>query len=895
MKFGFLIHPLTNETKELMQLDACGMLRDNWGSNILQFCLDLHGATEALKKVAGVSAARMVDELAGLASPAGARAHGRLYEIPMDARGILESPGQAIEYMEQAVDLAADWGARIVGLGSMTGIVGGQGEHLAGRGPLPVTTGNSLTVYAALQSVLIACAETDIDLRRETVAVVGIPGSIAAAAARWLASRCRRLLLVGRRPSPRAARLAAELSAEFLVEIPPALSRARVVVSATSTGDCIDPDLLLRGSVVIDVAVPTDVMSPTVPRDDVLLLSGGLARVPDTMPRDSMFLGFYQGVVPCCLGETMVLALEERAECFSLGRDLNLDRIEEIGLLARKHGFDFSGLFSFGQKLEPSALARFRKAVVRRRLEHRHDAARNGAHTNGHSNGTNHPKASPPPQTESTIAQLAGRAAQLHERYINPILVGLGNKNGFIKTFVRGQGNELWDADGKAYLDFVAGFGSANLGHNHPAVVRSVHAALDEQAPGFTPSAINPLAAALAEQLIALAPPGLEMVFFANSGTEAVEAALKLARASTGRHGLLSCERSFHGKSLGSLSVTGNGAYQRPFGPLLPECQAIPFGDAAALERALQTRRFAAFIVEPIQGEGGMIVPPAGYLRAAQGLCRAAGTLLIVDEVQTGMGRTGTLFAVDEEGVEPDVLTLAKSLGGGLAPLGAMLCRRDLWMKAYGSAQTFALHTSTFGGGSLACAAGLATLRVLRDEDLCAKARARGLQLQQGLQDLADRCDLVRGVRGRGLMLGLEFEPMPDTMVAHFKGMDPSGSTALLVPNLDELIHSIPGIYAMQIMLQAHGIYTQVARSNPRVLRVQPPLTITEDEVRRFLEALESTCHELQFLNQTVDSIIRKSIGALRVESQPAARAFVSAGHIMEPVAHANGRVGGNM
>ncbi|MGH7171084.1 MAG: hypothetical protein ACRELG_12465, partial [Gemmataceae bacterium] len=417
MKFGFLIHPLTNETKELMRLDAGGVLRDNWGNNILQFCLDLHGATEALKHQAGddaVSEARMVDELAELVSPAAARADGRLYEIPMDARSILEDPGRAIEYMEQGVDRAAEWGARVVGLGSMTGIVGGQGEHLARRGPLPVTTGNSLTVYAALQSLLIACAETDIDLRRETVAVVGIPGSIAAAAARWLAPRCRRLLLVGRRPSPRASRLAAELSAEFLVDIPSALSQACVVVSATSTGDCIDSSLLLPGSVVIDVAVPTDVTSPKVPRYDVLLLSGGLARVPDTMPRDSMFLGFYQGVIPCCLGETMVLALEERAECFSLGRDLSLDRIEEIGLLARKHGFDFAQLFSFGQKLEASALARFRKAAVRRRPESRHEAIHNDVHTNG----TSHPTASIPSLAASTLAQLASRASQLHERYI---------------------------------------------------------------------------------------------------------------------------------------------------------------------------------------------------------------------------------------------------------------------------------------------------------------------------------------------------------------------------------------------------------------------------------------------------------------------------------------------
>jgi acetylornithine/succinyldiaminopimelate/putrescine aminotransferase len=237
--------------------------------------------------------------------------------------------------------------------------------------------------------------------------------------------------------------------------------------------------------------------------------------------------------------------------------------------------------------------------------------------------------------------------------------------------------------------------------------------------------------------------------------------------------------------------------------------------------------------------------------------------------VQTGLGRTGTLFAVEEEGVEPDVLTLAKSLGGGLVPLGAMLTRRDLWMKAYGSVQRFALHTSTFGGGSLACAAGLAALRVLREENLCAKARARGRQLYQGLQELSARCALVREVRGRGLMLGLEFHPMPPTMVAHFKGMDPSGATSILVPNLDDLIHAIPGTYVMQILLQAHGIYTQVTRSNPRVLRIQPPLTVTEEQARRFLDALESTTNELHFLNRTVDSIIRKSIGTHQA-AQPA-------------------------
>ena len=357
------------------------------------------------------------------------------------------------------------------------------------------------------------------------------------------------------------------------------------------------------------------------------------------------------------------------------------------------------------------------------------------------------------------------------------------------------------------------------------------------------------------------------MVFFASSGTEAVEAALKLARAATGRPGFLCCERSYHGKSFGSLSVTANPTYQRPFGPLLPDCQAVPFGDPEALAAALQSRRMAAFIVEPIQGEGGIIVPPAGYLREAQKLCRAFGTLLILDEVQTGLGRTGTLFAAEHEGVEPDILTLAKSLGGGLVPLAAMLSRRDLWMKAYGSVQTFALHTSTFGGGSLAAAAGLATLEVLLEENLSAKAQARGEQLRQGLQDLCDRCGLLRGVRGRGLMLGLEFQPTHASIVAHFKGMDPSGNSPWLIPNLDDLARTIPTTYAMQVLLQAHGIYTQVTRSNPLVLRIQPPLTISEQQVQRFLAAIESTCQELHFLFATLQSTISKSIGTHQSES----------------------------
>ena len=387
------------------------------------------------------------------------------------------------------------------------------------------------------------------------------------------------------------------------------------------------------------------------------------------------------------------------------------------------HGYDFDALVR--PRNRRVGVGQYRKAAHRRRRQTMH-RYRNGR-TNGAPirNGKSSDDAAPP-----KADALGQRAAQLYERYINPVLIALSSKGGFAKTFVRGEGNFLWDTAGRRYLDLVAGFGSLNLGHNHPHVVAGIQAALSQQAPGFVQSAVNPWAAALAEKLVAVAPPNLEMVYFANSGTEAVEAALKLARIVTGRPGLLHCERSYHGKSLGTLSVTGTPHYQKPFGPLLPHCEAVRFGDCEALERALSQRRFAAFIVEPIQAEGGMLMPPAGYLQRAQQLCHETDTLFIVDEVQTGMGRTGEMFAIDHEGLLPDAMSVAKSLGGGLMPIGAMLCRRDLWLQAYGSIETFALHTSTFGGGSLACAAGLATIKALDTEHLLEQATARGEQLR---------------------------------------------------------------------------------------------------------------------------------------------------------------------
>jgi acetylornithine/succinyldiaminopimelate/putrescine aminotransferase/predicted amino acid dehydrogenase len=950
MKFAFFIHPLSQSTRDLYRLNNRAALLEHWGTNLLRFTAQLHRSLRETPTVLDPSRPQVYDHMPGLSSARGSSAEGRIYEIPMDAAEILADPHRAVDFMEQAVDDAAAWGAKLVGLGSLTGIVAGQGERLQHRGPLAVTTGNSLTVFAALQNILNACAETDIDLAEETVAVIGIPGSIATACARMLKPLCRRLALVGRRISRRAAGIADELSLPLLLDIPTALAKARIVVCATSTGNCVDQRWLSPGSLIIDVGVPADVQGSHAQRSDVLILSGGLARVPAAFPLDSLVLKFFCGLVPCCLGETIVLALENRATCWSIGRDLDVARINEIGALAQAHGFDFTPEVSFGLPLEPGALAQFLKAraklrsdkacsalyssvtplhtghqpphqslvptVLRGNAESSHAGAwepaggrtpllaphshtelenelekeENGVHECSHQAphddietgvpaigaiaNTGH-NGAPAEHNGTTLlapatpAALAGQAAARFGRFINPVLAGLGKQSGLLKTFVRGQGNELFDADGRAYLDFVAGFGALNLGHNHAAVVRAVQEALLHQAPGFAPAAINPLTAALAAKLVALAPPGLEIVFFCNSGAEAVEAALKLARAASGRTGLLFCERSFHGKSLGALSVTGNPSYQRPFGPLLHDCQAVPFGDEEGLERALETRRFAAFIVEPIQAEGGMNVPPPGYLRAAQVLCRKTATLLIADEIQTGLGRTGAMFAVEHDHLEPDLMTLAKSLGGGLMPIGAMLTRRDLWHKAYGSAQTFALHSSTFGGGSLACAAAFATLDVLSTEHLPAQAAERGRELYAGLGALAARFPVLREVRGQGLLQGVEFEPLSPQLLQHFHATGSSNGMSWFVPQLDETLNALGAFYAMQSLLQSHAIYAQTARSHPLVLRVQPPLTITRAQIQRFLQSFEKVCSEMTAFTDLMEAVVTKSIGEVEITVPP--------------------------
>ena len=888
MDFAFVVHPLSSESSDLLNWRNQGIIQSLWSNDVNQFTKSVHhGMRQQVNGGSSAGSCRFIDFFNRLHSPAGGFALGQLVEIPMGPIEILDSPSEAVNLITEAVEEAADWGAKIVGLGSITGVVGGRGEYVAERTNAAITTGNSLTVYAAIVQLRRACKEAHLRLEDQTIAVVGIPGSIGAAAARLLAPEVKRMILVGRRSTARARNLAKELDAEFMTDIPAALQKAKVIFTATSTGACIDPRQLTSGSIVIDVAVPADILQTGGDRKDVLLLSGGLARVPESMRDCSQYLIFHQGMVPSCLGETMVLALEERMENFSLGRDLSEGKILEIGKLAEKHGFSFDELHSFGVTLRGSDLTEFRKSIVRGKSHWRimpsetadseeeqqsanGQISSNGRHQlnghpqkNGHHEGngaSTHAGVDEDNHALPAPLDLAERAEQRHQEHINPVLTALGGRGGFARSFVRGEGCWLWDAEGNRTLDFVAGFGSLNLGHNHPAVAQAVSDALAHKAPGFCQTAVNPYAGLLAEKLVELAPANLEMAFFSNSGAESIEAALKLARAVTQRAGLLSCENSYHGKSLGALSVTAKPSYQRPFAPLLPECRTVTYGDLECLEQRLRTREFAAFIVEPIQGEGGMVVPPKEYLQAAQEICRRTETLLVVDEVQTGLGRTGHMFAVDALGVEPDIITLAKSLGGGVMPIGATLMRPDQWRKAYGSLESFALHTSTFGGGSLACAAALITLEVLQQAALVENVRARAEQLQTGLEGIASRYPtIIHEVRGQGLMWGVEVRPFHPLIAEHWRQADKTGAKEFLMPQFRQLIDSMPALYLMNNMLSEHGVYTQVARSNPHVLRVQPPLVVSESQIEHFLNALESTTRDMQECSKSVSAMLTKS------------------------------------
>src|SRR6202048_1876851 len=449
---------------------------------------------------------------------------------------------------------------------------------------------------------------------------------------------------------------------------------------------------------------------------------------------------------------------------------------------------------------------------------------------------------SPPPKTRSTLPpvialssvrnwRLEGQPAYV--RYVTPYKGFLYQSLALDKTFVRGEGCYLFDANGIRYADFIAQYGAVPCGPDPEAVWRALETVRQESRPNLVIASISPAAGELAERLIAVAPPGLAHAVFTNSGAEAVEAAIELARCRTGRFGILSAREGFHGLTLAGMSATDTEFFQRGFGAPAPGFRYVPFGNLAALEATLAARPdyFAAFLVEPIQGESGIHVAPAGYLKAALQLCRRFGALLILDEVQTGMGRTGTLFACEADGVTPDILTLAKALGGGLMPIGACLYRPEVYDEHFDLR-----HGSAFAGNTLACRAALATIAELTKDDrrLLHHVAAVGDRLKEKLRELQDEYPaLVKEIRGRGLMLGLELT------LEHVSKTQDGLLAALQEHNL--LLH-----LAVSFLLNVEQMRITTSFTHGHVLRIEPPLIADETLCDQLIGALRRLLNVLQ-------------------------------------------------
>jgi putrescine aminotransferase len=373
--------------------------------------------------------------------------------------------------------------------------------------------------------------------------------------------------------------------------------------------------------------------------------------------------------------------------------------------------------------------------------------------------------------------------------------------------------NSYRDVNGKEYIDCLGGFGIFNVGHRHPKVVAAVKAQLERQ-PLHSQDLLDPLRAMLAKTLSMLTPPSLEFAFFCNSGTEAVEAALKLARAhNPQKQTIIAALKGFHGKSYGSLSVSAKGEFRRPFGALLPNVEHFPFNDLEELRGKFEWLHtvgedVGAVLLEPIQGEGGVNIPDPDYLKGVRALCDEFGALLILDEVQTGMGRTGTMFCFEQYDAVPDILCLAKAFGGGVVPAGAVVGTREVFSRLFHNPF---LHTTTFGGNPLACAAALATINVLIEEQLPQRAAVMGKRMLAGLRKATqEHRDLVVDVRGRGLLMAIEF-------IDHRTGFE------------------------LGKLLLERGVLVSGTLVNARVIRIEPPLTIEESQADYVCRCIEES------------------------------------------------------
>ena len=427
----------------------------------------------------------------------------------------------------------------------------------------------------------------------------------------------------------------------------------------------------------------------------------------------------------------------------------------------------------------------------------------------------------------------------LHKSYGNAYLTRALEIIGFDHDWVRGEGAYLWNSQGERYLDLLSGYSVFNLGRSHPKIKAALHELLDMDRPNLVKMDSPLLAGLLSEALVQRMPPGLDVVFFLNSGAEAVETAVKFARAATKKPRMLYLDHAFHGLTLGTLSLNGGAAFREGFGPLMSGFDPVEMDDLAALEAELRKGDVAGFIVEPIQGKG-VYIPRDDYLPEAQRLCRKHKTLFICDEVQVGMGRSGRFLSCEHWGLEPDIVTLAKSLGGGYAPVSAVVTRRSIHDKTFNNLKRCQVHSTTFGQNELAMAAGLATLHVMEEEGLVKRAEEMGARLLAGLGALKERYEMIAEVRGKGLIIGIEFQP-PKSM--GLRAAWAAGEAAE------------KGMFAQLVvmtLMRDHHILVQVGGPGVNIIKLLPPLIIGEAEVAAIVNAFDLSLAEAQHLNGRV-------------------------------------------
>jgi ornithine--oxo-acid transaminase len=436
--------------------------------------------------------------------------------------------------------------------------------------------------------------------------------------------------------------------------------------------------------------------------------------------------------------------------------------------------------------------------------------------------------------TRSTVAAVSRTSADAgYSDHVNPQWVRLLSLLEMNVQYTRCVGAELFTSDGGRILDFLSGYCVHNLGHNHPSVIAALHDELDQSGPAMLQSHVPELAGELAAELCHLAGGRLEKVYFCSSGSEGVETVIKFARLVTKRTGLLYCTGAFHGLTCGALSLMADSTWAQGFAPLLPGAESVPFANLTELETKLATKKFAAFVVEPIQSEAGVRVPPDGCLHAAQALCKKYGTLFVLDEVQTGLHRTGPFLAAHHWNLDPDMVVLAKALSGGLVPSGAVLMSNEIYKSVYSSLGRSIIHTSTYSENGLAMRAGLATLQTLQDEQLGKRSEVMGQLLRQSLTDALSGYEMVAEVRGLGLLNGIEFR-CPE-------------SRQLRVPfeAFRKIHEGMFGQIVVGKLFREHNFLTQMCGNNFMVLKAAPPLMVNEQQIADFVRAVKSVVEEV--------------------------------------------------